>query len=120
MKEILLKSKILECSHSEMQVELINVLSFLKKTTGFEKKDFSQIVLEILDFVGKRCKDEQLLHSYKVFILKKIKLAFDVSLRTKTIILEKDEIENMLDIPIEEFEDAKIDYEYLSELGWEQ
>lgn len=120
MKEILLNSKILECKHNDMQLELIKLLSSYKKINGFEKKDFPQIASQILDFVSQRCKDKELLDSYKVFVLDKIKKAFYSSIKVRTVILEKDEIENMLDIPVEEFEDAKIDHEYLAELGWKE
>jgi hypothetical protein len=118
MKEALLKSKILECGHSDMQLELIRLLSSYKKTNGFERKDLPQIAFEILDFASKRCKNKDLVDSYKVFILDKIKLAFEASLKVRTFILEKDEAENLLDIPDEDFPETITDHEFLAKLGW--
>jgi hypothetical protein len=116
MKQLLEKSNLLKCKHNEMQGELISLLSSYAKTNSLQKSDFRVVATEILDFISARCKDQGLLDSYKLFILNKIKLAFNCALK-----VPKQEFEvsdDMMDIPIEEFEGAKTDEEFVKLMGW--
>jgi hypothetical protein len=121
MKEIIHSSKVLTCNHSELQVELIGFFVNYKKQRSFNINDYGPIASQVINFIAEnRCKKEEMRDSYKLFILNKIEVAFKSSLKVQTIKLEEDEAENLLDIPIEEFEDAVTDHEFLKLVGWNE
>jgi len=118
MKDILQTSRLLECKHEEMLLELIDCFTLFKKTKGYSKEDYTLLVYEVLGFISQRCKKKEFVDSYKLLILHKIEDAFHIVLDIK-VDNDFEYSEDMLDIPIEEFEDAYTDEDFLKKLTGE-
>lgn len=106
-----------------MTVNLINALSDYKKDKGLVQDDFQAIAQEILECLSVAVKNEDLVPSYQMFILKKIELAFKVVMQIKIEESNKDDVdyessEDMLDIPIEDFQGVIIDEEFDKAIGY--
>lgn len=121
MQQLLENSNLLSCSHAVMTEELVSTLIQYKMYQDFTDKDFAKIASSVLSYVTSRCNDETLQPSYKLFLFMKIEFAFNIALGVKrAVVLTEDEVDGMLDIPIEEFQDAQIDEEFVKKINNER
>lgn len=117
MLNILETSNLLECDHHLMTEELVKFFNQYRLCNDFKEKDFGPIASQVLSFMASRCDNPELLTSYKLFVLMKIEFVFKLAVgRKRTVILTEDEAEGMLDIPIDEFQDAQIDEEFVKKI----
>lgn len=112
------KSGVLVCKHGEMLISLISLFIDLKqsKQLGSDFALFASQVVEIIANI--RCKKEELKDSYKYFILNKIKIAYEVA--SLSAISESELSDDVLDIPVEEFDDAFTDHDFLELVGYNE
>lgn len=117
MLNILETSNLLECDHHSMTEELIKLLGRYRLCRELTEKDFAPVASEILAFMASRCVNSDLITTYKLFVLMKIEFAFKIAIGIRRVVLlTEDEAEGMLDIPIEEFQDAQIDEEFVKKI----
>lgn len=117
MLNILETSNLLECDHHSMTEELLKYFNQYRLCKELTEKDFGPVASEILAFMTSRCQNPELVTTYKLFVLMKIEFAFKIAIGMKrVVILTEDEAEGMLDIPIEEFQDAQIDEEFVKKI----
>lgn len=112
------QTNLISCSHSEMTVQLIDFFKHYKKQQDFKSEDFKSMASEVLLFLKQRCSNQDLVDSYCLFILKKIEVAFKSSLNVKTQVQDEEFSGELLDIPVEEFQEAQIDEEFVKAMGW--
>jgi hypothetical protein len=118
MQEILNNSNLLTCSHSKLTIEILSVLYRYKFAKNFKKEDFADLMMILLEFLSQRCKNPDALTSYRLFLLNKIDFALGVVVYiNKEMVVPPEELEGMLDIPIEEFLDAQIDEEFVKKIN---
>jgi len=111
-------SKLMFCRHNEMLIHLIDLLIDLKRL-NLLSDDFSIVASQVVEIIAnERCKKEELRDSYKYFILNKIKIAFQTASLVHISVSE--ESEDVLDIPIDEFEDAFVDHDFLKLVGYDE
>jgi hypothetical protein len=125
MKDLLDQAALCSCPHSEMTVRLIQALVKYKQQVGFNQDDFPSIAKEILDYIAVRVSNPDLLPSYQMFILDKVDMAFKVAIKIKEKVqntVDESELGNdeMLDIPIEEFQPLVIDEEFDKLIGYNE
>jgi len=125
MKDLLDQAALCSCPHSEMTVRLIQALAEHKKQVGFTQDDFPTIAREILDYISVRVSNPDLIPSYQMFILDKIQMAFKVVMQikeeVKNTVNESDfSNDELLDIPIEEFQGVVIDEEFDKLIGYNE
>jgi hypothetical protein len=117
MKEIIYNSGLMTCRHNEMQIALIDLFTAIKKAGGLPS-DFNSFAAQVIDTVSERCENKDIIDSYKLFLLNKVKLAYEVANLTE--IVQSDQSDDVLDIPIEEFEDAYTDHDFLKLVGYNE
>ena len=125
MKQLLDQASLCSCPHSEMTVRIIQALAEYRKYANFTQDDFPSIAREILDYVSVRVSNPDLVISYQMFILDKIEMAFKVVMQIKNEVkntMDESDFSNddMLDIPIEEFQGTVIDEEFDKLIGYNE
>lgn len=118
IKQKIEKSMVLNCKHSEMLMSLIELFSDLKKSKQLGS-NFSLFASQVVEIIANaRCKKEELRDSYKFFIINKIKIAYETA---SLLVLPESELsDDALDIPVEEFEDAFTDHDFLELVGYNE
>jgi hypothetical protein len=114
IQEIIRNSYVMTCPHNDMVMVLIDIFTHLNKL-GKLPNDFKPFAKEVLDIISERCQNKDMIDTYKLFILNKVEVAYNVAKRVETV--QSDMADDVLDIPIEEFEDAYTDHEFLKELA---
>jgi hypothetical protein len=118
MLSLLVSSRILSCPHNKMVLELIQVLYKYRLIKRYTKSDSLEIIGQVLDFIKQRCKQEELVETYQLMVLPKIKLAFNIVVSSdKMPEISEEDRANFLDIDIEEFGELKIDDEFDKLMG---
>jgi len=119
MVNLLQSPMLLICSHADMTINIARTLANYKLYKDFSDNDYAEIAGILLEYISQRCKEEDLISSYKLFLLTKIETAFIISLGVKRPVVysEEDTDKDLLDIPIEEFQDAQIDEEFVRKIN---
>lgn len=103
-----------------MTVEIIKILSNYGKE-NLEKCGISLVNKEMLEYMSKRVKSNiEDITSYQIFILSKISTAFKVAMKIDKKAdqaYDCEEAEDMMDIPIEEFQGVILDEEFLKQMS---